>query len=209
MFPHHAELAGFSVYSDREISDDFGLVMDEARHRIEAWSLPGGNDLRIFVCLSAALRALIGWRASAAGPGAVISAAGNAFFSARNRKGRNVRVPIRGSRVRGRRLCARGSRLVFAELGSGGSPSGNQRATPYRQTSCDDLGSRLRSQRDWVGARRLPVVGPPSRGSTPLPVAGAGSSCLVSKAELPSDSRGFGDGRSAWADLMEWYSGSG
>jgi hypothetical protein len=39
MFPHHAELAGFSVYSDREISDDFGLVMDEARHRIESMEL--------------------------------------------------------------------------------------------------------------------------------------------------------------------------
>lgn len=84
LFPHHAERAGFSVYSDREIPEDFGLVLDDARRRVEAMPLYRGDALpRIFVCRSQRrfifLIKLAGKRH--AGQGLVIPAAGNAFFS--------------------------------------------------------------------------------------------------------------------------------
>jgi hypothetical protein len=84
LFPHHAEYAGFSVYSDREIPEDFRLVFDEARSRVEAMELyHGANDLRIFVCRSQRLFVFINKLAGKrhVGQALVISVAGNAFFS--------------------------------------------------------------------------------------------------------------------------------
>ena len=84
LFPNHAEFAGFSVYSDREIPGDFELVLDDARRRVEAMELyRADNNLRIFLCYSqrkfVTLNKLAGKRH--AGQALVISAAGNAFFS--------------------------------------------------------------------------------------------------------------------------------
>jgi len=84
LFPHHVEAAGFSVYSDRQIPDDFALVLDDARRRVEAMPLYRGAELpRIFVCRSprrfAVLVKLAGKRHS--GQGLVISVAGNVFLS--------------------------------------------------------------------------------------------------------------------------------
>jgi len=84
MFPHHMEHAGFSVYSDREIPEDFTLVLDEARNRAEAMELyRGAKELRIFVCRSQRLFVLINKLAGKGhgGQALVISVAGNAFFS--------------------------------------------------------------------------------------------------------------------------------
>ena len=84
MFPYHAEMAGFSVYSDGEIPGDFEIVAKDARLRIEAMELyDGGADLRIFVCRSRRLFVFLNkWAGKRyAGQALVISVAGNAFFS--------------------------------------------------------------------------------------------------------------------------------
>jgi len=83
-FPHHLAHAGFSVYSDREIPEDFELVLEDARRRVEAMELYRGDpDLRVFVCRSdrlfATLNRLAGKRHY--GQALVVSMAGNAFFS--------------------------------------------------------------------------------------------------------------------------------
>jgi len=83
-FPHHAEIAGFSVYSDREIPEDFEFILEDARFRVEGMELyRGRGDLRLFFCFSQRkfenLIKLSGKRY--AGQALVISVAGNAFFS--------------------------------------------------------------------------------------------------------------------------------
>jgi hypothetical protein len=84
MFPHHIEHAGFSVYSDREIPEDFEFILEDARFRVEGMELyRGRGDLRLFFCFSQRkfenLIKLSGKRH--AGQALVISVAGNAFFS--------------------------------------------------------------------------------------------------------------------------------
>jgi len=84
LFPHHLEHAGFSIYSDREILEDFELILEESRYRVEGMELyRGSKNLRIFVCRSqplfGAINKLAGKRRS--GQALVISVAGNAFFS--------------------------------------------------------------------------------------------------------------------------------
>jgi len=84
LFTHHAEFDGFSVYSDREIPEDFDTVIDDAQRRIAAMEpYRGGRPLRIFLCYSqrkfVTLIKMAGMRH--AGQALVISAAGNAFFS--------------------------------------------------------------------------------------------------------------------------------
>lgn len=84
LFPHHMEHAGFSVYSDREIPQDFELVLEDARRRVEAMELyRGAKDPRIFVCRSQRLFGTIIMLAGMrpAGQALVITAANNAFFS--------------------------------------------------------------------------------------------------------------------------------
>ena len=84
LFPHHMEHAGFSVYSDREISEDFELVLEDARFRAEGMELyRGAKDLRIFVCRSQRLFVFLNMLAGKGhgGQALVISVAGNAFFS--------------------------------------------------------------------------------------------------------------------------------
>ena len=95
LFPNHAEFAGFSVYSDREIPGDFELVLDDARRRVEAMELyRADNNLRIFLCSSqrkfVTLIKLAGKRH--AGQALVISAAGNAFFSEEGIEGMRQRT---------------------------------------------------------------------------------------------------------------------
>jgi len=47
------EHAGFCAYSDREIPEDFRVVLEDARFRVEGMELyRGAEDLRIFVCRS-------------------------------------------------------------------------------------------------------------------------------------------------------------
>ena len=84
LFPHHLEHAGFSVYSDGKIPEDFERVLEDARIRVEGMELyRGAKDLRIFFCRSqprfALLNKLAGKRHF--GQALVISVAGNAFFS--------------------------------------------------------------------------------------------------------------------------------
>jgi hypothetical protein len=84
LFPHHAEFVGFSVYSDREIPNDFEFVFDDARRRVDAMELARDAALpRIFICRSQRLFVFL-IRLSGkrhAGQGLLISAAGNAFLS--------------------------------------------------------------------------------------------------------------------------------
>lgn len=107
LFPHHAEFAGFSVYSDREIPGDFELVLDDARRRVDAMELyRGATNPRIFVCRSQRLfvflNKLTGKRH--VGQALVISAAGNVFLSetgiesvTRRNGGRPVHSRLQGS----------------------------------------------------------------------------------------------------------------
>ena len=107
LFPHHTEHAGFSVYSDREISQDFELVLEDARFRVEGMELyRGGSNPRLFFCFSQrkfeTLVKLAGKRY--AGQALVISAAHNAFFSeegieaiGRRNSGRPVNSRLQGS----------------------------------------------------------------------------------------------------------------
>ena len=107
LFSHHVELAGFSVYSDREIPSDFELVAEDARRRVEAMELyRGDGDLRLFLCFSQqkfeTLVKLAGKRH--AGQALAISLAGNAFFSeqgieaiGRRNGGRPVHSRLEGS----------------------------------------------------------------------------------------------------------------
>lgn len=106
-FPHHTELAGFSVYSDHQIPPGFEVVLADARRRVEAMELShNGGNLRLFLCFSerkfVTLIKLAGKRH--AGQALVISAAGNAFFSAhgieaigRRNGGRPVHSRLEGS----------------------------------------------------------------------------------------------------------------
>ncbi len=84
LFPHHVEAAGFSVYSDHEISESFKLILDDAQRRVEAMPLYRAEAMpRIFVCCSQRrfefFVKLAGKRH--AGQGLLVSMAGNAFFS--------------------------------------------------------------------------------------------------------------------------------
>ncbi len=84
LFPHHVEIAGFDVFSDREIPVDLEAVIEDARRRIDAMELyRGKTTLRLFICYSerkyVTLSRLAGKRQ--AGQALVITAAGNAFFS--------------------------------------------------------------------------------------------------------------------------------
>jgi hypothetical protein len=83
-FPHHVESEGFNVYSDREIPEDFELVLEDARRRVGAIDLyRGASNPRIFVCRSPRLFVVLVKLAGkrSAGQGLVISAAGNVFLS--------------------------------------------------------------------------------------------------------------------------------
>jgi hypothetical protein len=84
LFPHHMEHAGFSVYSDGEIPEDFEPILEDARRRVEAMELFRGDaPPRIFVCQSQRLFVFfVKWAGKRhVGQGLLISVAGNAFFS--------------------------------------------------------------------------------------------------------------------------------
>ena len=107
LFPNHAEFAGFSVYSDREILEDFELVLDDARRRVGAMELyRGANTPRIFVCYSQRLFIFLNRLAGKrhVGQALVISVAGNVFLSetgiesvAQRNGGRPVHSRLEGS----------------------------------------------------------------------------------------------------------------
>jgi len=126
LFPNHAEFDGFSVYSDREILDDFSAVIEDARRRITAMELDhAGSTFRIFLCHSqrkfVTLNKLAGKRY--VGQALVISAAGNAFFSAHGIEEVRRRTGGRPahSRLEGSWSAAIAHevahRLVFSEVG--------------------------------------------------------------------------------------------
>ena len=126
LFPRHLEHAGFSVYSDEEISGDFEAVLDDARQRIEAMELDRGDPPpRVFYCQSPRLFAFIVKAAGKrhVGQGLLISVAGNAFFSTsiieaigdRNR-GRPEHTRLQGS-VAAAIAHEAAHHLVFAEVG--------------------------------------------------------------------------------------------
>jgi hypothetical protein len=126
LFPHHIEHAGFSLYSDREIPEDFKQVLEDARLRVDAIELYRGQaPPRVFVCRSQRLFVffikLAGKRQ--AGQGLLISVAGNAFFSEAMIRAigqRNDGRPVH-SRLEGSWAAAIAHEvahdLVFAELG--------------------------------------------------------------------------------------------
>lgn len=126
LFPHHAEHAGFSVYSDREIPEDFERVLEGARNRLEEMELyRGAAPPRIFVCQSQRLFAFfVKWSGKPhVGQGLLISVAGNAFFSKDMIEmvgRRNGRHPEH-SRLEGSWAAAiaheAAHHLVFSELG--------------------------------------------------------------------------------------------
>ena len=123
LFPNHAEFAGFSVYSDREIPGDFELVLDDARRRVEAMELyRADNNLRIFLCSSqrkfVTLIKLAGKRH--AGQALVISAAGNAFFSEEGIEGMRRRTggrPVH-SRLEGSWSAAIAHEVAHLQMGA-------------------------------------------------------------------------------------------
>ena len=107
LFLHHMEHAGFSVYSDRDIAEDFELVLQDVGFRVEGMELyRGSNHLRIFVCRSQRLFVFLNRLAGKGhgGQALVISVAGNAFFSeqviesvGRRNGGRPVHSRLEGS----------------------------------------------------------------------------------------------------------------
>lgn len=107
LFPNHIEHAGFSVYSDREIPEDFRRILEDAGRRVEAMELyRGSKDLRILVCRSQRLFVFLNRLAGKRhfGQALVISVAGNAFFSevgiesvGRRNGGRPVNSRLAGS----------------------------------------------------------------------------------------------------------------
>ena len=126
LFPNHTEFAGFSVYSDREILEDFELVLDDARRRVGAMELyRGANTPRIFVCHSQRLFTFLNRLAGKrhVGQALVISVAGNVFLSETGIESvaqRNGGRPVH-SRLEGSWSAAIAHEvahdLVFAELG--------------------------------------------------------------------------------------------
>lgn len=126
LFPHHAQFAGFSVHSDREIPADLEPVFADARRRVEMMELyRGAIPLRVFICRShrrfAFLVRLAGKRY--AGQGLLISVAGNAFLSeaGMGAVGRRNRGHPAHSRLEGSWSAAVAHEvahhLVFEELG--------------------------------------------------------------------------------------------
>ncbi len=226
MFPHHAELAGFSVYSDREIAPDFSLVMDEARRRIEKMELSGGGKgLRIFVChsqrLFVALNRLAGKRQW--GQALVISAAGNAFFSVSGIEaiGRRNGDRIPHSRLGGSWPAAiaheSAHSLVFAELGS----SEARRVPVWKSEGHADYSANLlpiESDPEYDLRRRVEWVLDDDVWQGPVGHVDRRHFRWQVLVEFLSGVEGMGfhqlledsvTEESAWADMMEWYSVSG
>jgi hypothetical protein len=226
MFGYHAEFAGFSVYSDQTIPNEFGPLMDEARRRIEKMELyRGGGDLRVFVCnsqrLFAALNRLAGKRRW--GQALVISAAGNAFFSvsgiesvARRYGGRIPHSRLEGSWAAAVAHEAAHAQ-VHAELGtrrarelpvwkSEGHADYSANLLPIATDPGYDLYRRVR----WVLDDTLwrDPAGPMDRRHFRWQVLVEFLSGVegMSFHQLLEDSV---TEESAWADLMEWYSASG
>jgi hypothetical protein len=126
LFPHHMEHAGFSVHSDGEIPEDFGLALEDARRRLEAMELYRGQaPPRIFVCQSQRLFVFFVKMAGKrhVGQGLLISVAGNAFFSEtmiESVRRRSSGFPMH-SRLQGSWAAAiaheAAHHLVFSEIG--------------------------------------------------------------------------------------------
>lgn len=126
LFPHHMEIDGFSVYSDREIPDSFKVVLKDVQRRVEAMPLFRADALpRIFVCNSKPrfefLVKLAGKHRT--GQGLLISVAGNAFFSEQGIEAvaRRSRTPPTRSRLEGSWSAAIAHEvahhLIFTEIG--------------------------------------------------------------------------------------------
>lgn len=150
LFPHHVRRSGFSVFSDREIPESFGPVLDGARRRVEAMPLyRGERPPRIFVCTSRRRFALLCRLAGARHPGQglLISAAGNAFLSQQGIESvarRNPAAPPH-SRLEGSWSAAIAHevahQLLRAELGSRGS----RRVPAWKSEGWADYAANLSS----------------------------------------------------------------
>jgi hypothetical protein len=143
LFPHHAEFAGFSIYSDHEIPADFELVADDARRRVEAMELyRGAKNPRIFVCRSQRLFVFIVKLAGKRhfGQALVISAAGNAFFSEEGIEAIGLRNGGRPehSRLQGSWSAAIAHEVAHLQMGSAIDARGEGGLAPWKSEGYAD-----------------------------------------------------------------------
>ena len=190
------------------------------------WSFTdGGNDLRIFVChsprLFAALNRLAGKRHW--GQALVISAAGNAFFSVPGieEAGRRNGGRVPHSRLEGSWAAAIAHEaahdLVFAELGS----RRGTKVPVWKSEGHADYSANLlpmTSDPDYDLKRRIGWVLDDDLWSGPAGPVDRRHFRWQVLVEFLSGVEGMSfhqiledsvTEESAWADLMEWYSGSG
>jgi hypothetical protein len=223
LFPHHAELAGFSVYSDREIPEGFDAVFDDARRRINAMELYRGEiGLRIFLCFSqrkfVILNRLAGNKFS--GQALVISVAGNAFFSEQGIEAigrRNSGRPTR-SRLEGSWAAAIAHEvahdLMYTEIGYREA----RRLPPWKAEGCADfMANRAAAESDAPASLADRVAYLLDNGNWQLPVTSVDRRHFrwhllveylhtvkgIGVADLLSDDITEDE---AWAQMMEWYS---
>lgn len=226
LFPHHAEIAGFSVWSDREIPEEFVLVLDDARRRVEAMELYSGEaPPRIFVCRSQRLfRFFIKMAGKRfAGQGLLVSVAGNAFFSSEmietigSRNG--GRFP--NSRLEGSWAAAIAHEvahyLVFSELGFRKA----QKIPIWKSEGYADYSANLlpaASDPDYDFRRRIEWVLNDDLWQGPVGSVNRRHVRWQVLVEFLCGFEGLNLRRllddevteeRAWADLMEWYSVSG
>ncbi len=223
LFPHHAEFAGFSVWSDREIPEDFVLVLDDARRRVEAMELYSGEaPPRIFVCRSHRLfRFFIKMAGKRfAGQGLLVSVAGNAFFSSEMIEtiGRRNGGRFPNSRLEGSWAAAIAHEvahdLVFSELGFRKA----QKIPTWKSEGYADYSANLvpaASDPDYDFRRRIEwvlddglwrgSVGPVDRRHFRWHVL-VEYLCSVEGLNFNQLLEGAVTEESAWADMMTWYS---
>ncbi|MGB6337405.1 MAG: hypothetical protein WBG96_17510 [Thermoanaerobaculia bacterium] len=148
LFPHHAELSGFSVYSDREIPEDFELVLDDARRRVEAMKLyRGAKPPRLFICRSQERFVFFIRLAgkSHAGQALVISAAGNVFLSEAGIESigqRNGGRPLH-SRLQGSWSAAIAHEVAHLQMGSAIKARGEGDLAPWKSEGYADYAANL------------------------------------------------------------------
>jgi len=145
LFPHHMEHAGFSAYSDREIPQEFELILEDARFRVEGMELyRGDRDLRLFFCFSQRkfenFVKLSGKRY--AGQALVISVAGNAFFSKQGEGGRFRRAPSWRKKFRNKDRSKDGSE----ESEGGGAETSPPQSSPQSTRRSVGPGSAIQQR---------------------------------------------------------------
>ena len=176
LFPHHAEFAGFSVYSDQSLSMTLAPDFEEARRRVEVMPLYRGSALpRVFLSHSrrrfALLVRLAGKRH--AGQGLLISAAGNMFLSlpgiqavARRHEG----LPDK-SRVEGSLAAAVAHEVAHSLIFDRFGLRGARRLPAWKSEGYADFSANLaaiKSDVDYDLCRRIDLVLDPDAWSGPV-----------------------------------------